>query len=376
MESDLEGQNGPRQTSCSVSTEAEPKAATRTLGFLFSDLRGYTQLIDKRGDSAAAEIVRDYRRLARAAIDKFGGQEIGTERDSFFVVFDSVAAAVQCGMGILRATGANDPPIRVGVGVHAGEAVAGELGYVTGPVNLAARLCAQARAGQILVSDTVRALTRMAIEVRYESAGPKRFKGFDEPVSVWRVEVEGAARSPEDGLPGRRLLLGMLAALAVSVVQLAIQDYFFVTNALILGVPVQQSFPLRLFPVLYAVGAVYTAGNLADVVAVAARWPGTARLAARILVLNCVLTAALIPVYSITVVTTSPTGSSGAFLIAFGVLSMAIFLGTVYGLIRRRAWVVGLAYAACAIFAISVTALPLAIAAGWAIRERRENTLY
>ena len=359
-----------------MTAPAEPRAPTRTLGFLFTDLRGYTHLIDQRGDAAAAEVVRAYRTLARKEIARFGGEEVGTEGDSFFVVFQSVADAVQCGIEILRATGANDPPIRVGVGVHAGEAAPGDLGYVTGPVNLAARLCARARAGQILVSDTVRALTRMAIEVRYESAGPKRFKGFDEPVTTWRVEVEGAARAPEDGLPGRTLILALLLALAVSVVQLAYQDYLYSVDGPVLGVPAQESIPLSLAPVFYGSGAVYMAINLVVAAVAALRRPSWARFAAGGLTLGSLVTAAIIPVYVVLVVTTSKGGSGAAFLVAFGLLSIALFLATIYGLSRRRPWVVGVAYAASGIFAISVTGLPLAIAAVAAVNERRENALY
>ena len=66
-------------------------------------------------------------------------------------------------MAILDAAAARSTdaaPIRVGIGVHAGETVETAEGYVGSAVNVAARVCSQAKAGELLVTDTVRGLTR------------------------------------------------------------------------------------------------------------------------------------------------------------------------------------------------------------------------
>src|ERR1044072_7479944 len=100
----------------------------RTNGFLFSDLRNYTGFVDAHGDAAAAAYLDRYRRLVRREVAEYGGAEIKTEGDSFYVVFPSASSAVQCGLAIVRATAdeareSGAPPITVGVGVHAGETV-------------------------------------------------------------------------------------------------------------------------------------------------------------------------------------------------------------------------------------------------------------
>ncbi len=134
--------------------------STITRGFLFADLRGYTDFVEQHGAAAAAALLTRYRALAREAIGQFGGAEIKTEGDSFYVVFDSVSSAVRCGLAITTAArAAADEPIRVGVGIHAGETIEADGGYVGSPVNIAARICAQAGPGEVLVSETVRALT-------------------------------------------------------------------------------------------------------------------------------------------------------------------------------------------------------------------------
>jgi class 3 adenylate cyclase len=76
------------------------QASTITRGFLFADLRGYTEFVEQRGAAAAAELLTRYRALAQAEIGRLGGAEIKTEGDSFYVAFDSVSSAVRCGLAI------------------------------------------------------------------------------------------------------------------------------------------------------------------------------------------------------------------------------------------------------------------------------------
>jgi class 3 adenylate cyclase len=159
-----------------------------TRGFLFADLRGYTDYVEQRGAAAAAELLTRYRALAREEIGRFGGAEIKTEGDSFYVVFASVSSAVRCGLAIMAAAQAEDEPIRVGVGIHAGETIEADGGYVGSPVNIAARICAQAGPGEVLVSETVRALTMSLLPATYRSRGRRELKGIAEPIALFAVE--------------------------------------------------------------------------------------------------------------------------------------------------------------------------------------------
>ena len=165
---------------------------SRTRAFLFSDLRGYSSYTERHGDRAARELLARYRRVVREVIDTFHGAEIRTEGDSFYVVFDSVSDALQAGLGILASLDAEAKAdaadrIPVGIGVHAGESEDSEEGIVSGAVNVAARLCARAEPGELLVSDTVRALTRTHIPMQFVPRGRRRLKGIADPVMVYRV---------------------------------------------------------------------------------------------------------------------------------------------------------------------------------------------
>ena len=175
-------------------TQNERESVTR--GFMFADLRGYTAFVDSHGAAAAASLLTRYRALARDAIGRFGGAEIKTEGDSFYVVFGSVSGAVRCGLALVAeaaVASGEDPeqPIRVGVGIHAGETVELDDGYVGSAVNIAARLCAQAGPGEVIVSETVRALTRTLLPVTFKPRGRRELKGISEPIELFAVLPAG-----------------------------------------------------------------------------------------------------------------------------------------------------------------------------------------
>ena len=209
-----------------------PKAvgSSRTNGFLFSDLRNYTKFVEAHGDAAAAALLDRYRRIVRREVAEFGGAEIKTEGDSFYVVFPSASGAVQCGLAIVRATDeeareAGEPPIQVGIGVHAGETVETEEGFVGSAVNIAARVCSQAAAGEVLVTDTVRGLIRTSAPVRFVERGARRLKGIEEPVALYRVEPLGEGhhhgtdrkRRAGDVVASKRVRAALLVAVVLLV---------------------------------------------------------------------------------------------------------------------------------------------------------------
>jgi Adenylate and Guanylate cyclase catalytic domain len=152
--------------------------------------------LDVHGDLAARELIRRYRRLVREVVASFEGSEIRTEGDSFYVVFDSVGNAVRAGLAIAedaeRLTAAlPESPVRVGIGVHAGEAEDSEEGIVSGAVNVAARICALAQPGEVLASDTVRLLMKGFVDIGFVPRGERRLKGIAEPVRLFRAVAAG-----------------------------------------------------------------------------------------------------------------------------------------------------------------------------------------
>ena len=193
-----------------------------THGFLFADLRGYTHLVDTRGAVEASRLLGRYRAIVREVVTHHGGAEIKTEGDSFYVVLPSASAALRCGLDILKSC--TDPAdggeaIKLGIGIHAGESVAHEGGFVGSAINIAARICALASAGEVLVSGTIRELTRSIVSAEFVFVGRRQLKGLDQPVEVFRVVADGAT-SPVRRRPGSAAGLP-LRWLAVAVIVIA-----------------------------------------------------------------------------------------------------------------------------------------------------------
>lgn len=172
-------------------------------GFLFSDLRDFTAFVERHGNAEAVALVARFLDIARAAVATHGGTAVKTEGDSIHAVFPAASSAVLCGLAIVDAAhevSAEDParPLRVGVGVHAGEAVATDGGYIGTAVNLAARVCSEARPGEVLVTSTVRGITQASIPVGFMARGRRRLKGIAEPVEVFAVTRDTSVRPPRE----------------------------------------------------------------------------------------------------------------------------------------------------------------------------------
>jgi class 3 adenylate cyclase len=209
-----------------VIDDARPDAEAATYrGFLFADLRGFTTFAERHGNAAAAERVARFLEIARAAIAQHEGAEIKTEGDAIHAVFPSASMAVMCGLEIVEAAGAlgaqqGEGTLDLGVGVHAGEAVETDEGYIGTAVNIAARLCAVALPGEVLVTSTVKGITQASIPIGFISRGRRRLKGIREPVEVFAVTRDQTAYVSRTA-PGR-VVGGAIAAAIVLVVAIAV----------------------------------------------------------------------------------------------------------------------------------------------------------
>src|SRR6266576_1708389 len=132
-----------------------------TVTFLFTDIEGSTRLLQELGEDYG-QVVADHRRLLRDVFQTGEGREVDTQGDAFFYSFararDAVRAAVEGQRKLAGHTWPRGAEVRVRMGIHTGEPTVGEEGYVGLDVVRAARICSAGHGGQILVSETTRAL--------------------------------------------------------------------------------------------------------------------------------------------------------------------------------------------------------------------------
>jgi class 3 adenylate cyclase/streptogramin lyase len=195
-----------------------------TVTLLFSDVEGSTQLQHRLGDRYH-EVVAEHRRLLEEAFVAHDGIVVDRQTESFFVVFTRARHAVQAAAAAQRALAERAWPdgaqVRVRMGIHSGDPeVAGDR-YVGLAVARAARICASAHGGQVLLSSSARALLSDYDRAALRPLGFHRLKDFEEPELLSQLVVDGL-RSQFPPLrtqakPSRRrwLLIGA-AALALA----------------------------------------------------------------------------------------------------------------------------------------------------------------
>ena len=152
-----------------------------TVTFLFTDIEGSTRLLHELGD-AYADALAEHRRVLRDAFARCGGVEVDTQGDAFFVAFarasDALAAAREAQAGL------SVGPIRVRMGIHTGEPLVTDEGYVGIDVHRAARIAAVGHGGQVLVSQSTRDL--IAVD-GLRDLGEHRLKDLTAPERIWQL---------------------------------------------------------------------------------------------------------------------------------------------------------------------------------------------
>jgi class 3 adenylate cyclase/tetratricopeptide (TPR) repeat protein len=181
--------------------------------FLFSDIEGSTHLV-KALRERYVQVLAEHRRLVRAAIAGQAGYEIDTQGDAFFVAFASAKQAVLCALEIQRALAGHQwpagAPVRVRIGIHTGQAVPAGGAYTGLAVHRAARICAAARGGQVLVSQAAQTIIEDEEEepgFTLVDLGERELKDLDRPVRLFQLAAPGldtwdslAAEQPGGGV--------------------------------------------------------------------------------------------------------------------------------------------------------------------------------
>jgi class 3 adenylate cyclase len=163
---------------------------------MFTDLKDSTLMTTLHGDAKALHLLHVHNALTRNSLNAHRGREVKHTGDGIMASFGSVPDAVQCAIAIQKAFRAynqehRETPLYLRIGLSAGEPIEDHGDLFGKAVQLAARLCAQAEPGRILV-DQVVADQWSGQQVSFLDLGEVTPKGFDHAVRVYEVNWTAA----------------------------------------------------------------------------------------------------------------------------------------------------------------------------------------
>jgi class 3 adenylate cyclase len=171
----------------------EPLAADALRTILFTDIEGSTALTQRLGDAEARQVLRIHERIVHEALRTHGALDVKALGDGFMASFSSATRALDCAIAMQRAFAQHnetaEEPIRVRIGLNAGEPIAEEKDLFGTAVNLASRIAARAEGGEILASDVVRQLVA-GKRFLFRDRGDVELRGFEDPVRLYEVRWE------------------------------------------------------------------------------------------------------------------------------------------------------------------------------------------
>jgi class 3 adenylate cyclase len=155
---------------------------------MFTDMVGSTEMTVQLGDKKAVELLRAHDAIIRRCLERHRGSEVKRLGDGIMASFVDAPASVACAIEIQERLGSynesSEIPIRVRIGLHAGEPVEDSDDLFGSVVQMAARICDVAQADAILVSRAVRDACA-GVDLRFAPAGSEALKGFSEPVQLF-----------------------------------------------------------------------------------------------------------------------------------------------------------------------------------------------
>jgi len=155
--------------------------------FLFADLVGFTALAELEGDDRALEVALALQRRVRDLLAPHNAEQVKGTGDGMMLRCSDPGAAIRLGLRLVEELSAEAgfPPVRVGI--HTGPALASDGDWYGRTVNVAARLCAVAPGGEVMVSDSTREAAGQMAGVEWGDRELHWLRNVSEPVGTYLV---------------------------------------------------------------------------------------------------------------------------------------------------------------------------------------------
>jgi adenylate cyclase len=159
---------------------------TKLITVVFTDLEGFTAYTEANGDAAALALLERHHQLAGPIVRGRNGKIVKFLGDGLLCSFADPESGVRAALELLESA---PPPLRLRAGVHVGEAMVSRLDIVGHVVNVAARVCAYADGGEVLITDQVVDAVGSLDGVDYGRSKSRRLKGIKKPIGLRRVST-------------------------------------------------------------------------------------------------------------------------------------------------------------------------------------------
>jgi adenylate cyclase len=176
------------------------KVKRRLTSILCADVKSYARLMEEN-EARTIGTLRQYRAAMDALIERHDGRTINTWGDAIIAEFASVVEAVQCAIEIQRELAVHNRGLAESeqmwfrIGINLGDVMVEDGDLYGEGVNIAARLQELAEPGGILISGTVYELVRNKLSVDFDCLGQQAVKNVTEPVTSYRIVLDGKARA-------------------------------------------------------------------------------------------------------------------------------------------------------------------------------------
>ena len=172
--------------------------------FLFADLVGFTALAEAEGDDRALEAVLVLQRRVHDLLDEHSAEQVKAMGDGLMLRCSDPRAAVKLGLRVIEDIAGEDgvPPVRIGI--HTGPALASKGDWYGRTVNVAARLCAVAPGGEVMVSESTRSAAGEMRGVEWGERELHWLRNVSEPVATYLVSPRWEASAREASNTERR----------------------------------------------------------------------------------------------------------------------------------------------------------------------------
>jgi adenylate cyclase len=161
--------------------------------FVFADIAGFTALTEAHGDIEAATLAADFTSAVRSELPPESGQYVKTIGDAVMLRIPDPGEAIQLGVRIVSGLMKDQAP-SVRVGINHGPAIEREGDFFGAAVNLAARVSALAKGGEVLISGKTAALVPDLEGIYFESRGRHELRNVRDPIEVFAALPVGAAK--------------------------------------------------------------------------------------------------------------------------------------------------------------------------------------